>query len=371
MNVGIIDADLIGRAGHRFPNLCSMKISYYHKSIGDKVSLLLNYDNLALFDKIYISKVFTDTKVPENVLRLENIEYGGTGFFYDEAPNLPDYIEHSFPDYNLYKEWIKDRVPSYKTEFDYYEKYSIGFTTRGCFRQCSFCVNKNYTKVSFNAFCEEFVDITRPYICLLDDNILGYGKWEEIILNLQKTNLYFEFKQGMDIRIMTEKKVELLLKSKYKGDYIFAFDNIEDKNIIVEKIKLWRNFISKTTKLYIFCGFDREGKYDESFWVRDILDIFERIQILMNFGCLPYIMRFNKYEESPYKGTYINLARWANQPHIFKNKSYKEFCEICKTLLSGEDSATIKYYNLLEREHGTKFNFYFNMKFQELNQYNK
>jgi len=31
MKIGIIDADLIGRKKHRFPNLASMKISAYHK----------------------------------------------------------------------------------------------------------------------------------------------------------------------------------------------------------------------------------------------------------------------------------------------------------------------------------------------------
>ena len=33
-----------------------------------------------------------------------------------------------------------------RKEFEYYLDYSIGFATRGCFRQCSFCVNKNYKK---------------------------------------------------------------------------------------------------------------------------------------------------------------------------------------------------------------------------------
>ena len=39
-------------------------------------------------------------------------------------------------------------------------------------------------------------------------------------------------------------------------------------------------------------------------------------------------MRFNKYEESPYRGMYINLARWCNQPSFFKKKSFYEFCNM-------------------------------------------
>lgn len=33
MDIGIIDADLIGRTKHRFPNLACMKLSSYYKNI--------------------------------------------------------------------------------------------------------------------------------------------------------------------------------------------------------------------------------------------------------------------------------------------------------------------------------------------------
>lgn len=44
----------------------------------------------------------------------------------------------------------------------------------------------------------------------------------------------------MDIRLITESKIESLKKSKYKGDYIFAFDNIEDKEIIEKSLVKWK-----------------------------------------------------------------------------------------------------------------------------------
>ena len=34
MNIGIIDADMIGRTKHRFPNLVCMKLSGYYKMGG-------------------------------------------------------------------------------------------------------------------------------------------------------------------------------------------------------------------------------------------------------------------------------------------------------------------------------------------------
>lgn len=101
--IAIIDADLIGRKKHRLPNLVCMKLSGYYKSNGYDVELKTNYDNLFDYNKLFISKVFTDTPIDSNILILPNVEYGGTGFFYDKAPRLPDEIEHSMPDYQSTK----------------------------------------------------------------------------------------------------------------------------------------------------------------------------------------------------------------------------------------------------------------------------
>lgn len=64
MKIGIIDADLLGRKKHRFPNLACEKISGYWKERGAEVNLLMNYNWSDDYDHIYISKVFTDTPIP-------------------------------------------------------------------------------------------------------------------------------------------------------------------------------------------------------------------------------------------------------------------------------------------------------------------
>lgn len=38
MKIAIIDADLIGRSKHRFPNLACEKISGYHKELGNEAT---------------------------------------------------------------------------------------------------------------------------------------------------------------------------------------------------------------------------------------------------------------------------------------------------------------------------------------------
>ena len=115
MKIGIIDADLLGRDKHRFPNLACEKISGYWKEQGAEVFLLTDYDRLDEYDHVYISKVFTDTKIPQNIQDTDKIHLGGTGFYFDKAPNLPDEIEHHMPDYHLYDEWIAKEVEKAKS----------------------------------------------------------------------------------------------------------------------------------------------------------------------------------------------------------------------------------------------------------------
>jgi len=129
----------------------------------------------------------------------------------------------------------------------------------------------------------------------------------------------------------------MLFSSKCE-EATFAFDNVNDYNIIEEKLKLIDKYTSKICRFYILCGFDRENRYDLSFWINDIESIFIRLNLIAKYGHIGYLMRFNKYVDSPYKGMYINLARWINQPSIFKKMTIREFCEA-----HGENSATMRY----------------------------
>lgn len=379
MNVGIIDADLLSRKKHRFPNLACMKISAYHKSIGDSVSLLLSYDEIENYDKVYLSKVFTDTPVPDGITGLSWVEYGGTGFFYDKAPPLNPAIEHIMPDYHLYDNFINRQINDAivlfddeddiekalrrkRTEFSYYLDFSLGFTTRGCIRGCSFCVNKNYRSCSLHSPISEFVDPERKYICLLDDNVLSCKDWKNIFDELNATGKRFQFKQGLDERLLTDEKCEVIFGSNWIGDYIFAFDNIKDRRLVERKLQLMRKHTDVIPKFYVFCGFNHTAPdtYPAGFWESDISDVFERIKILMSYGALPYIMRYKDYELSPFRGLYVIIASWCNQPSFFKKMSFREYAHT--------RSERTRYMNDFERQNPEIAAKYFDMKWSDFNE---
>ena len=209
----------------------------------------------------------------------------------------------------------------------------------------------------------DWVDKDRKKICLLDDNVLGAKQWKWVLRKLIQIGKPFQFKQGLDERLLTDEKLVYLINCKLDGDLIFAFDNLADKNIITSKLELLRIFFptKKNIKFYVLCGFDRDNKYDKEFWINDIHSVFERIKILADYGCKPYIMRFVKYKESPFKGTYINLASWCNQPSIYAHYNYQEYClEKDKQLHDDRKSSTYRYYEeflpyMTEEEKTFKF----------------
>lgn len=393
LNIAIIDADLLGKKNHRFPNLALMKISGYYKRKGLKVTLITDYRNLfskyielpkndkpdfnfimhediskknyiryykeedIKFDRVIISKVFSDSIIPLQIIKSQKVIYGGTGFFYDRSPDLPDVIEHSKPDYILYHSWIGDMIRSGKSrkEFEYYLDYSIGFTSRGCFRKCEFCVNKKYDKAFLHSPVNEFLDEDHKYICLLDDNLFAYSGWKDIIEELVATNKPFQFKQGLDLRLMTKDKAKTLSKVKYKGDYIFAFDKLKDRSLIEKKLALWRKYNDKTTKLYILVAY-----YNQD--ITDIISMFLRIKILMKYQCIPYIMRYKDYKDSKFYGTYVNVARWCNQPSQFKKRSYREWCQ-ANVNVNGESCSSNRYMKDLELNYPEVAKWYYDLKF--------
>ena len=357
MKIAIIDADLLDTTRrHRFPNLACMKISGFYKSKGDDVELVLDWKDVkefitqrdlsdapetavTVYDKIFISKVFTDTKMPDHLTvdalrKMPNIEFGGTGFFSDKSPALPHEIEHHKPDYKLYEKWVEKKKESgaKKSALQYFEKYSIGFMTRGCVRQCPFCVNKNSTKVEKHSPVEEFFDEKRPFISLLDDNIFAYRGWRKIFDELQATGKSFKFKQGLDFRLMTQAKADALRTSRYYRDYIFAFDDWSERDLIKKNFdNIWKNYKDNEThktKFYVLVGFDRNDRYDEEFWIKDMAEAFLRVEFLFEYGAFPYIMRHasasDKTLNVKYRWFYTVLANWCNQIHLMKFKDFEE-----------------------------------------------
>lgn len=293
MKIGLIDVD-----GHNFPNLALMKISAYHKSIGDTVEWCVPLDH---YDRVYQSKVFDDTYSPDIdwLPNADEIIKGGTGYNLETV--LPPEIEHIYPDYSLYPELTKDTA--------------YGFLTRGCPRACDFCiVAKKEGRCSVKvADLSEFWR-GQKNIKLLDPNLLACKGKCDLLDQLVKSKAYVDFTQGLDIRLMDELTAKYINATKIKQIH-FAWDNPNDDlrkyfEAYAEVAKHKPNGAFGT--VYVLTNFG--STIDEDLY---------RIYALRDMGYDPYVMIFNK-PNAPKEVK--RLQRWCNNRFIFKScKNFKNY----------------------------------------------
>lgn len=291
MKIGLIDVD-----GHNFPNLPLMKLSAYHKRKGDAVEW---YNPLLTwkypYDRVYMSKVFTFTPDYLHPVNASEIIRGGTGYYYpDGGQPLPPEIEHIYPDYSLYSEWTKDTA--------------YGFLTRGCPRGCEFCIvgDKEGRRSRKVANLSEFWH-GQKNIVLLDPNTIACPDWKDILQQLIDSKSWVDFSQGVDIRLMTEEKAEMIKRIKVKNIH-FAWDRYEDKNKIIPKFRMFKELTGwdkRKMTVYVLVNYDTTIEQD-----------LERIYTIRDMGYWPYVMIYDK-EHTKSNDTVRKIQRWVNMRAIF------------------------------------------------------
>ena len=301
MRIGLIDVD-----GHNFPNLPLMKLSAWHKANGDTVEwyepLIHGFPNPPL-DKVYMSKVFSFSPDYEYFVNAKEVVKGGSGYcislengkeVFDKSKDkeLPYEIEHIYPDYSIYG--ITDTA--------------YGFLTRGCPRGCDFC----HVKVKEGLCSRKVADLSEFWngqknIVLCDPNILACKDWKSLLQQLVDSKAWIDINQGLDIRLMTEEKAELIKQMKIK-ELHFAWDRYEDKDIIVPKFKMFKEITQIDIRkliVFVLCNFDTTIEQD-----------LERIYTLRDLGYWAYVMLYDK-EHIPKNSDLRKMERWVNSRIIF------------------------------------------------------
>ena len=275
-----------------------MKLSAYHKSIGDTVEL---FDRWKGYDLVYASKTFSFTEdIDAYPVQADEICKGGTGYcisvengreVFDESKNipLPKEIEHIYPDYDLY--------PGYK--------YAVGFLTRGCPRNCGFCIvsDKEGRCSRQVSDLSEFWRGQRE-IKLLDPNILACKDHERLLTELAESGARIDFTQGLDIRLTNPDNITLLNKIKTSMLH-FAWDD--------PRVDLTDYFI-KFNERTIIKSKRKKGVYVLTNFNSTLDEDLYRIYTARDLGYSPYVMIYNK-ETAPQ--VLLWLQRWCNCRWIF------------------------------------------------------
>lgn len=300
IRIGLIDVD-----SHNFPNLCLMKLSAYHKARGHQVCF---WNPLFYFDVVYKSRVFTDTYSKDSITvrNAGQVIKGGTG--YGPGPDLPDEIEHSYPDYSLYPQ---------------YSETAYGFLSRGCPRGCGFCIvgGKEGRKSRKVADLSEFWRGQRE-IKLMDANLLACPDHEKLLLQLAKSRALVDFSQGLDIRLITRDNVALLNQIRTKAVH-FAWDNPDE-----DLTRYFRQFLEWTSirnprlrRVYLLTNYGSTHEQD-----------LYRVETLRQMGFDPYVMIYERPTAPPITR---HLQRWVNNKRLFYAiPSFSDY-EPVKKLLGG------------------------------------
>lgn len=202
MKIGLHDSEKENMRHKTFPNYALMKISAYHKSMGDTVEWWIPLEK---YDRVYSSKIFDFT--PENPYLPPYTIKGGTG--YDVKLVLPPEIDEMFPDYSIYPEC----------------GYAIGFITRGCPNNCRWCVvpQKEGSIKPYRKW-QELVRPNSRKLVLMDNNILACEYGIEQLESMIGNGYAIDLNQGMDARLVDDRIAEILSRLTWIRHIRFSCD---------------------------------------------------------------------------------------------------------------------------------------------------
>ena len=253
MIIGLHDAERDHFRHKTFPNLALMKISAYHKLIGDQTEW---WNPLKRYDRIYSSKVFDFT--PEDPYLPAEAIRGGTG--YRDIPvnqTLPSEIDDMYPDYSVYPEC----------------DYAVGYLTRGCIRNCRWCiVPKKEGKIRPYRKWQEIVRHDTDKLILMDNNILASGYGIQQLEGLIGSGYRIDLNQGMDARLMNDDTALILSRLTWIRHIRFSCDQKSQIDPVRKTVELLGKYGVRPYRIFIYL-----------LVTDDIEDAAERVEALKGF----------------------------------------------------------------------------------------
>ena len=268
-----------------------MQISSYYKSKGHDVGF-----DIVNPDKVYISCIYRKNALKALIESWSydcDVEIGGTGVNYKQ---LPIEIQKIKPDYDLY--------PS---------EHSLGFTTKGCIRNCPWCiVRKKEGYFKRHQHVKEFYDTKFDTVELLDNNILADKKWFFNNTDFLVNNKLKLIENGMDIRLIDVDIIQRLKELKC-DTFHFAFDSMTDEKSVIDGIKLLKlNGINIRGKVFFYVLIGFNTTFEEDLY---------RIKLLRKLNTNAYAMPYNQIKTP----LISDLIRYCNRKWIYWSCEPEEY----------------------------------------------
>lgn len=299
MRIGLHDAEIEHFKKKTFPNYALMKISAYHKAVGDTVEW---WNPLYQYDLVYSSKIFDFTPIdpylPENAIR------GGTG--YRDLPlnrELPPEIDGMFPDYSIYPDC----------------DYAIGYLTRGCIRNCRWCiVPKKEGKIRPYRHWRSIVRTDTDKLVLMDNNILACEHGIQELIGLIGSGYRIDINQGMDARLVNDTIADILSQLKWIRFIRFSCDQKSQIEPVRHTIELLGKYGVRPYRIYIYL-----------LVTEDIQDAADRVEALKKYKG---INLYAQAERNERLGIIPNAAQLEFQQRYvyggcYRAETWEEYCK--------------------------------------------
>jgi radical SAM superfamily enzyme YgiQ (UPF0313 family) len=286
MKTGLVDVD-----GHHFPNLALMKIANYHKQNGDTVEWV---NHLERYDKVYQSKVFTFTPDVSTVIQADEIVKGGTGYkMYGEL-----FCDDTEPDYSMYPQYT----------------HAYGFLTRGCIRNCKWCIVPK-KEGDIRAYRDvETVLQGRKKAILMDNNVLASEHGLQQLEKIADLKCKVDFNQGLDSRLVTNDIALLLSKIRWIRFLRFSCDTTQAVEPLLKAIEKLNRYGVKNYRIFVYV------------LVKDVTDANERCRILKKLGVNPFAQTYRDCQSNTQPTAEQKRFAWyVNQKAVFKSTDWEDY----------------------------------------------
>lgn len=309
MRIGLI------HVGGTLPNIALMRLSAYHKALGDEV--ILGPTPMDQVDQVYISTLFTwrRRQVEEMAAHFRpfaDVWVGGSGW--DLSARLPGDVDAMPNDYALYG-----------------IDYGMGYSSRGCVRTCAFCpVPRMEGRIREDRPLAELLNPRSNRLMLLDNNFFA-SDWRPKIAEIRERGLTVDWPQGNDIRLLTPEIATVLgdlrAHGQLAGDRFtrrgwlhFAWDLPANDARTEEVIRgvcllLAEGFTPRDLRFYVLVGFPGYELEEE----------LHRVEVLHALGIEPYVMVYRDFGEVDRRDpARMDLQHW-NNGHAWRSVPFAEY----------------------------------------------
>lgn len=280
----------------QYPPLGLLKLSSYHKKLGDDTEFVKGIQNAEKEPNIiYVTSLFTwawrpvwkaiayyKRAFPEAeiwlgglyaTLLLEHAELSGIdkshifkGVF-KKAENL-------LPDYSLVPKWNGKNWDA-----------SIVFSSRGCIRDCGYCaVPRLEGKIcAAKKSIKKLIWKGHRRIIFFDNNFLASPYWRNILDEVEELALRVDFNQGLDSRLFTEEVAKRIARLKIHDVIRLSYDYSQEGTYVKKAIDLLNKNGIDRRKILVYTLFNYSESPEE---------LLQRIRDIFRWGAACYPMRY-------------------------------------------------------------------------------